>query len=251
MMKDHTPLITAHSGAFDVPANTKAYLSRAAACKPDIIEVDVRVTSDHVLVLHHDPSVSGGSGEIAASTFDQLQRLDPELLTLEYALDFCRDRAIGLNIDIKSHDAVELAAALVRDTAAHEAHIFSGCQDKEVAAIYHTFMGARVLYNAAPWDRRSDYSSYVKDQLEQTQRLHCFGLNISFEDLKPEFLGYSKLYDVPVFVWTVDDETAMEQLMLYGVYSITTNRVELLNEVIDRVIRRDRRLYDKRWIERT
>ena len=63
-------------------------------------------------------------------------------------------------------------------------------------------------------------------------------------------MGYSRLFDVPVFVWTVDDRDTMRKLALMGVYSITTNNVDLLREVISSVLSEKRRLEDVDWVNR-
>lgn len=62
-------------------------------------------------------------------------------------------------------------------------------------------------------------------------------------------MGYSRLYDIPILVWTVDDEERMQELITLGVYSITTNNVDLLRTVLRRNSGRKLRLYDTDWIK--
>ena len=69
----------------------------------DAIEVDVRRTSDGVLVVRHD-SITDRHGR--AMSYDELRRADPVILTLEEAVAVVAGR-VPLLLDIKTHDSVE------------------------------------------------------------------------------------------------------------------------------------------------
>ena len=75
------PLHISHrGGALSGPENTMPTFQRAVAeFKTDMLEFDVRSTSDGVIVVHHDPNVdrtTSGSGPIQAFSFEELQQLD-------------------------------------------------------------------------------------------------------------------------------------------------------------------------------
>src|SRR5512139_4333535 len=75
------PLLIAHrGGAALVPENTiEAFRQAADVWAADMIELDVHATADGHCVVIHDPTVdrtTDGTGEVAAMSLDQLQRLD-------------------------------------------------------------------------------------------------------------------------------------------------------------------------------
>jgi glycerophosphoryl diester phosphodiesterase len=93
------PLIIAHRGSHDHSTeNTLSAFEAAIALKADLIELDVRCTQDRVLVVHHDPAIQNLF--IEDLTWLQVQRLKPEVPTLEQAIACCKGR-IRLDIEIK------------------------------------------------------------------------------------------------------------------------------------------------------
>jgi glycerophosphoryl diester phosphodiesterase len=74
------PLAIAHRGGAGLwPENTLYAFERAAESGVDVIETDVRATSDGELVVFHDDSVvrtTDGTGPLGAMTLAELKRLD-------------------------------------------------------------------------------------------------------------------------------------------------------------------------------
>lgn len=111
-------LIAAHRGAWhSVPENSLSALRAAIEEGADIVELDVRATSDGVFVLLHDPSLdrtSSATGNIANTAFVNARRAalkmrdggrqpfapGDRLPTLSQALEIARDRIV-VNLDIK------------------------------------------------------------------------------------------------------------------------------------------------------
>jgi glycerophosphoryl diester phosphodiesterase len=106
-------LVVAHRGASaSEPDNTLAAFDAALAAGADAIELDVRLTSDGVPVVLHDPDVSAstdGRGLIHEMTLAQVKRLDAsggrgtrqEVPTLAEVLDLVGDRG-GIDLEIKN-----------------------------------------------------------------------------------------------------------------------------------------------------
>lgn len=123
-------LIAAHRGFWRAaPENSLAALRAAIDEGADIVELDVRATSDGVLVLLHDPTLdrtSSASGRVADTHFSALRGavlkmgsgtgqplVAGELLpTLSQALEVARDR-IAVNLDIKATAQTEAISRLV------------------------------------------------------------------------------------------------------------------------------------------
>jgi len=97
--------------------NSEASLCAAIAFGVDRIEIDLSLAADGTLVLHHGPSMSTttqGSAMIAALTLEKLQRLQPDLLTIDDAAEIIGGR-LPLLLDAKSPgQATAIAAAVAR-----------------------------------------------------------------------------------------------------------------------------------------
>lgn len=96
--------IIGHRGARGLaPENTLAGFKKALGLGVDMIEFDVRVTSDNVPVLNHNrtiKTVSGKKYKITAHSYEYLKKRKSDLTTLDEALDFINGR-VPLDIEIK------------------------------------------------------------------------------------------------------------------------------------------------------
>jgi glycerophosphoryl diester phosphodiesterase len=107
------PLVVAHRGASAAhpPGNTVEAFAAAVALGADWVELDVRLTADGVLVVHHDPDLPDGR-TIAALAAAELPGWVP---LLDAALDACGP--LGVNVEIKA-DVVGGQAILVERAVA-------------------------------------------------------------------------------------------------------------------------------------
>lgn len=245
-------LITVHSGGMNLPANSRAYLEKACDQNPDIIEIDIRETIDKVVVLSHDPNFPGSDIEIVKLRLKEAKKIYPDLMTLEEAIEICAYKGFCLNLDIKELHVIPSVVTVVKKYLDRCCFIFSGCGPLEIRKLFSIYPEARVLYNVPARDRALaiDYIGYIADSFKIVKQLGCFGLNISYKDLRPEIIGYSQIDDIPIFVWTVDDRKVMHDLVKMGIYSITTNNPELLRDVIEDVASSERRLSNVDWVKK-
>jgi glycerophosphoryl diester phosphodiesterase len=121
--------IVAHRGvATDAPENTIAAFERAAELGADAVELDVRLTADHVAVVYHYyylENNSSTSGAIFGFTWKQLQQVEVRsrtnaaavgvISTLAEILEIFGGR-IGLEIDMKGPEpeAPSIIGAILR-----------------------------------------------------------------------------------------------------------------------------------------
>lgn len=96
--------VVGHRGARGLaPENTIASLKKAIEHGADEIEIDVRVTKNGVVILHHDAKLSDRSGQrlsIKNSLYADLKRRKPDLTTLEEAIEVVNKR-VPLQIEVK------------------------------------------------------------------------------------------------------------------------------------------------------
>ncbi len=115
------PLCIAHRGASAyAPENTLAAIAKAAELGADMVEVDLQASADGVLVVLHDPDLSrttNGAGSVYAHTVAELQRLDAgggeRIPTAEEVLVYCRERGLGVYLELKIAFAAEAIVPLI------------------------------------------------------------------------------------------------------------------------------------------
>lgn len=117
MVTNKRPLIIAHRGASgSSPENTMAAFRKSVHAGADMIELDVRLTQDFHLVVHHDRNVrrtTNGRGNIWDLTLQQLRTLDAgswfspkfqreRIPTLREVMEFLLPTRVNLNVEVKT-----------------------------------------------------------------------------------------------------------------------------------------------------
>lgn len=227
-------LVTVHSGGSTGKSNSREYLEQACLELPDILEVDVRASKDGRVVLWHDEHLPGDSSPIGEQEFQQLEAAHHSLLSLANVLAMCTKYGIRVNLDIKMPEAIEPVKGIVEQHGCEDQLLFSGCQEPEIEQIHRLLPTSKVLFNADKWDRKEEYPDFVEKMLDRTHKAGAYALNICHEDVRPYLLVEAGKRQVPVYVWTVDDQARMEELVALGVSSITTHQVRLLKTVLER-----------------
>jgi glycerophosphoryl diester phosphodiesterase len=89
------PVVLAHAGGENAhPHSTPYAYAESVAAGVDVLDVDVRLTGDGVLVVHHDEDVdrtTDSTGDVADMTFDELHALDNAFWFTE-ACSACTDQ---------------------------------------------------------------------------------------------------------------------------------------------------------------
>jgi glycerophosphoryl diester phosphodiesterase len=224
----------AHRGASaDRPENTLSAFRLAIEQGADVLEADVRATSDGVLLILHDPAVdrtTSGTGLLRDMTAEQARALDAgageRIPTIEEVLELARGR-IRVNLDLKEVDVVEPA----------------------VRAVHAAEMVDQVTYISfvpEAWDRldRLSPDSPVVHLVDNaagvaglamgevgTQSVQA-GVGMPYNLVSADVVENMRRHGYGVFAWTVDDEAEMRRLIECGVNGIVTNRPGALAEVI-------------------
>jgi glycerophosphoryl diester phosphodiesterase len=224
----------AHRGASeDAPENTLAAYELAIEQGADVIEADVRQTSDGALLLLHDATVdrtTGGEGVLAEMTATEARGLDAgggeRIPRLRELFEVARDR-VRVNLDLKEIGAVAPAVEAV-----HEA----GMVD------HVTF----ISFLPEAWDLfdRLSPQSPVVHLVESAAGLAgiamgeagtqsvAAGVGIPSGLVSPELVDRMHRHGFGVFAWTVDDEDEMRRLVEADVNGVVTNRPGVFAEVL-------------------
>lgn len=171
------PLVIAHRGFSELaPENTMAAFRKAVAAGADMIELDVRESSDHKFVVIHDKRIRRTTlqrGEVRSYTAAELRRMDngswfapgfahERIIRLSEALQLTK-KGMLFNIEIKTDvksDVDSIAASLLQEVArekcAHQV-MFTSFNHKVIKAINLCDPGAAtgILFNPLKNFRRS------------------------------------------------------------------------------------------------
>ncbi|ACQ78944.1 glycerophosphoryl diester phosphodiesterase [Beutenbergia cavernae DSM 12333] len=111
------PLVAAHRGASAThPENTLLAFRAAVDAGADAIELDVRCSSDGVLVVIHDATLdrtTDGHGPVAAHRAAELVRLDAGGSGLPTLEEVAEQIGVPLLVEVKSADAAPVLARLL------------------------------------------------------------------------------------------------------------------------------------------
>lgn len=236
-----SPLVFAHRGGMALgPENRLSTFDAGMNAGADGLELDVHLSADGVVVVHHDETLertTSGSGAVSSKTAAELAGLG--VPTLPDVLG----RYPGARIIIEmKQDAVALAEAVVRDV--HHA----GAVDRVCAAGFGSsaVTAVRKLLPALATSahreevRRALHRSWVRWPLRSCawdgyQVPECAG---RLRIVSRRFIEYAHLAGLKVQVWTVDEESDMRRLLDWGVDALISNRPDLAVRVRDSLLSR-------------
>ncbi|MCM8812053.1 MAG: hypothetical protein NC910_03270 [Candidatus Omnitrophica bacterium] len=223
-------ILIAHRGdPAHAPENTLVSVRQAVEKGAVFVEIDLRRTKDGVWVALHDPTLKRTVGlkrRIKTMTWDEIRRLEaggwfsPRFLgeripRLEQVWDFCRDRGVGLFLDVKADQGQE---ELVR--------FFQ--RERGNRPLYAGFSVVRALKR---W-RQSDqgrhplfwvtgYSAAVtKRRLWTARRLGIDGLVVYRKWINPRSVKRIHAKGLKAYAWTARTARQIEQLAACGVDGI-------------------------------
>jgi glycerophosphoryl diester phosphodiesterase len=220
-MSSSTPLIAAHRGASKAEReNTLAAFRLAESLGADMVELDVRLSADQHLVVHHDAVVEGLGPIVELRAAD----LPPHVPTLAESLEACG--AMHVNIEIKSdrdepgydttHRLTRLVVELLAADPRKGRYIVSSF-DRSVIDLYKELdpaMATGFLYSVSARPGRV-IDACVRDGHQAIHPYHVPLIRRTVEQASEAGLA--------VNVWTVDDPDRMRALASWGVSALITN----------------------------
>jgi glycerophosphoryl diester phosphodiesterase len=238
----------AHRGASAYyPENTLESFQGAILMGADMVELDVQLTKDGEVVVFHDEKLSrctNGKGRIADHTLIELKALDAgswfdkkyqaaKIPMLAEVLSLCRDK-IAVNIEIKTEAVTDLVSEGIEEKSLKIAEqnrmcehiVFSSFDPRAIKHLKEidSTVGLAVLY-----EKRHYGSKMPSDIIES---LGADAFNCSQKELSSKWLTNLKLNNIPLNIYTVNDETNMRRLIKMGVSGIFTNKPDILKRVV-------------------
>jgi glycerophosphoryl diester phosphodiesterase len=225
------PLVFAHRGGSALrPENTIEAFDHGMALGADGIELDVHLSRDGVVVVHHDRALDRTTtlgGPIAARDADQLRRARVPA----FADVLARYRDARIIVEMKVNDGA-LAAAVVQAVRT------AGAVDRVCLGAF----GYRVLRAARALEPRLATSASREEVRWALYRSWCGWpvSNVAYAGYQvPEMAGRTRVVSrrfvegahragLGVQVWTVDTEEDARRLLAWGVDALITDRPDII-----------------------
>ena len=251
------PLVIAHRGGAGVsPENTLFAFKRAADLGVDVIEMDIRATSDGALVVVHDAAVertTDGRGKVNEMTFEQLKKFDagyrftPDggktfpyrqsgitIPTLEEV--FAALPLMKFNIEPKQQtpSLIKPLCRIIRERKMSN-RVVVGSFNQTILEEFRKEC-AEVATSAGP-SEVSKFLSFYKTGLSASYSpaMHALQIPESIAGLQvitKEFIRAARERNLKVHVWTVNDAAAMKRLLEMGVDGIMTDYPDRLQTLL-------------------
>jgi glycerophosphoryl diester phosphodiesterase len=235
------PLVIAHRGASgERPENTLAAFELAVAQSADMIETDLHLSSDGVIMIHHDASLErlGELGEIRDHTSFEMTRMNAapgtspaeRIPTLLDVLDGFGER-IQFNLELKvgtsgAYEGIEeLALAAVEARGLLPRMLFSSFYDGVLARMRALSSAARLAILVSP---RAPVGI-----LERASAVQAEAINPEVRLVDADLVIGAHAVGLAVYPYTEDDPSGMTRLLDAGVDGIITNHPARLRELLD------------------
>ena len=248
------PLVIAHaSSTYFGPANTLAMMRAAVAAGADVIDVDVRATSDGVLVASHDDDLratTDAPGTIHTKTIAQLRTLDAArtwpgpnrdyplrghgvtIPTIQEVLDAFPHRRVSL--EFKTTGGEESLCTLLRRLH-RTADVYVGSAGDAAVDTFKPICpevattvtdALVVIMNAA----RANGSHWCSPS-PLGQPPYMIGTR---KLVTPEAVRWDHEHGMAVYTWTLDDPERLAEAADAGVDGVYTGRADVARAIFDR-----------------
>lgn len=242
------PLVIAHAGGEGLaPANSVLAMQRSMAAGADLLDADLWMTSDGVVVAHHDRSIATDTdlaGNIDELTWQQLQAADlragwtgetidepVRIASLEQILTAFPDVTISLEIKQSVPSMAKPLCDVLRELNAVERVYLSANNDEDVYAAQAECPESVVI--------TTTYRDVAEmRRVRETDEAWCAPAPIGqppFNEglLDADNVAWSHDHGLAIFTWTVDDPDTLRGLAEAGVDAVYTRRPDIAREVFD------------------
>jgi glycerophosphoryl diester phosphodiesterase len=223
--------IIAHRGASrERPENTLAAFVRAVELGADGIELDVHLTADGVLVVHHDavphdpPSPPLAKRDLRTLTLGELAAFQVQgepIPTLAAVLDAI-PKHLTVYCELKGAGTAPEAVRLLANRSAASVHAFDHRQVAEAGRL------------APALSRGVLEASYHIDPTASLRSVNARDLWQAAELIDRPLIEAVHALGGRVIAWTVDDPDVMRHLAELGTDGLCTNDVALCRETVGR-----------------
>ena len=212
--------VTAHSGAFDTPDNSLAFVRRAIEGPCDIIEMDVTFRPSGAPVIIHADTPTETEG-----------------VPLEEALSLIAAHpALKMNLDLKSTKNLPAVDALLAEYGLTDRAFYTGVGESWVEAVK--------AGSAIPYYINAGFSYALKrsprgaDEIaKKIKALGALGLNTHYGDVSPTVVRAMRDNGLLVSLWTANTPRAMRRCLILCPDNVTTRHPDKLYQMMEKTKR--------------
>ncbi|TAJ10696.1 glycerophosphodiester phosphodiesterase [Marinilabiliaceae bacterium JC017] len=230
-----------HRGAsYLAPENTVASAKLAWELGADAIEIDVHLSSDHRVMVHHDHSTKRQTGvdlEISKTSSAELRKLDAgsfkgeqykgeKIPFLEEVIETIPEGKT-LVVEIKcSNEVLPYLKEIVNASGKKDQIAF-------ISFGWETILATKEMFpeNKCYW--LSSVVSKINSRMEEAKQHGLDGLDLNYGAINKELMKRATKMGFEVLCWTVDDPQVATRLGAMGVSGFTTNRPGWLKSAVD------------------
>ena len=230
------PLVFAHRGGSALaPENTMAAFDNGLAHGADGVELDVHLSRDGGVVVHHDRTLDRTTrlrGPIAERTTGELRTA--AVPTLAEVLARHRDVRVIVELKVNSEDLARAAVEVVRQADAVDRVCFGAFEWRVLRSVraIEPAIATSAAREEARWAlyrsrcrwpvTRVAYGGYQVPELAGRTRV-----------VSERFVRDAHRADLAVQVWTVDTVEAARRLLAWGVDALITDRPDVVVPLVD------------------
>lgn len=242
-------VVIAHRGASEyAPENTHSAFRLAIDMQAEMIELDVSLSKDGVPVVVHDETVdrtTDASGLVSSFTLEELRKMETgawfseefagePFPTLVEVLAYTKDR-IAVNIEVKTEAVtdearggiIEKSLDIVKAEGLENQVIFSSF---DYRVMKHLEELAPEIPKAILYEK-SQSGDKKPSELVKEYRVDAF--NCSHRQLSDEWLEDLTSNNIPFFIYTINDEAKMKEIISKGATGIFSDKPDVLKEVVE------------------
>ncbi len=236
------PRLVAHRGAGTLaPENTLAAMRVGASFGYKMVEFDAKLSQDQVAILLHDTELertTNGHGKAADHPYAALARLDAGLWfspafrgepipTLEAVARYTLSHNIACNVEIKPTPGLEaITGTAIARQVKHDWHA------APVPPLLSSFSleALEAAQQEAPTLPRGWITTKLEDNWRQTlAQLGCVSIHLHHLSLTEALLNDIHTAGFRVATWTVNDPERAAELLQWGVDSVITDALDLID----------------------
>jgi glycerophosphoryl diester phosphodiesterase len=248
-VRDGKSEIMAHGAGQGVaPTNTLLALQTAAAQGADVLEIDVQLTKDNILVLHHDDTLDRTtdlSGPVAAKTWAEIVAQDQGATTTLAGKTFSGEatKVVRLEVALAAFKAARWNIEIKNDGAAAADQLCAqieaaGAEERVLVASFHAAamtrfrdVCPRVATSMTPSEIRLfviashlRLSRFVETPAVAVQVPVVAG---GFDLTDGRFVAALKARGIKLHYWTINQPRQMDALIQVGADGLLTDYVAL------------------------
>jgi glycerophosphoryl diester phosphodiesterase len=225
------PLVFAHrGGAALAPENTIDAFDNGLALGADGIELDVHLSRDGVVVVHHDDTLArttGRGGRVADCTADDLAHVHaPRLSTVLSRYPHTR---VIVELKVNSEDLAAATVDVVRSSRAVD-RVCLGSVGLRVLKAARRLEPAIATSAAREEVRWALYRSWCRVPVSKVSYSGYQVPEFSGETrvVSPRFVADAHRAGLGVQIWTVDDPAEAQRLIGWGADALITDRPDVI-----------------------